>query len=230
MELLDQGERISETDTRGWTALHYAARAGQDTVVNLFLKKGADINAQGNRGETPLLMAAYNCHERVVRVLLKKGANFSIKGIIDSGSYSGSWMTPLLIASGNRCDAIILSDLINAGADPGEIEDKYGWSPLIFAANTGNLPTVKVLLLTDVDVNHQANDGITALIASAGQGSKEVVQILLAAGADMAIRATKLGGPLNKGLEPADTALSVAKRRGHSEVVALLEAAEKKTN
>ncbi len=76
MELLDQGERISETDTRGWTALHYAARAGQDTVVNLFLKKGADINAQGNRGESPLLMAAYNCHERVVRVLLKKRGKF----------------------------------------------------------------------------------------------------------------------------------------------------------
>ncbi len=138
-------------------------------------------------------------------------------------------MTPL-IASGNRCDAIILSDLLNAGADPGEIEYKYGWSPLIFAANTGNLPAVKVFLLADVDVNHQANDGITAFIASAGQGSKEVVQILLAAGADMAIRASQAGGSLNKGLEPADTALSVARRRGHNEVVAILEAAEKNTN
>lgn len=125
-ELLDQGDQISETDFRGWTALHYAARAGQDTVVKLLLNKGADINAQGGKGETPLLMAAYNCHERVVRVILEKEADFAIKGKIDSGKYSGAWMTPLLIASGNRCDATIFRDLLNAGADPNEIEHQYG--------------------------------------------------------------------------------------------------------
>ena len=59
---------------------------------------------------------------------------------------------------------------------------------------------------------------------------KDVVQLLLASGADPTIRISQTGGPLNKGLEPTDTALSVAKRRGHTEVVALLEAAEKKNN
>lgn len=77
-------------------------------------------------------------------------------------------------------------------------------------------------------MNHQANDGLTALMASGGRGSKEVVQALLAAGADMDIRASQAGGPLNDGLEPDDTALSVARRRGHDEIEALLEDAEKR--
>lgn len=44
MELLDEGKSISETDFRGWTALHYAARAGQETIVDLLLNKGAEID------------------------------------------------------------------------------------------------------------------------------------------------------------------------------------------
>lgn len=79
-------------------------------------------------------------------------------------------------------------------------------------------------------VNHQANDGLTALINASGKGSKEVVQILLAAGADPTIRASQGGGPLHRQLEPTDTALSVAKRQGKSDVVPLLEAAERKNN
>lgn len=53
-------------------------------------------------------------------------------------------MTPLLIGSANGCDPTILKDLLNAGADGNEIEQKYGWSPLIFATNTGNLQAVEV--------------------------------------------------------------------------------------
>lgn len=65
-------------------------------------------------------------------------------------------------------------------------------------------------------MNHQANDGLTALIASAGRGSKEAVHALLAAGADTTISAREAVGPMNDGLEPADTALSVARNCGNA--------------
>ncbi|MCA9422817.1 MAG: ankyrin repeat domain-containing protein [Nitrospira sp.] len=226
MELLENGESISERDIRGLTALHYAAQGGQETIVDLLLNKGAEINARGNRGETPLYVATYYCHENVIRALLERGANFTFKFKNDN-EFS---MTPLLIASASGCDPTILKELLKAGADANGIDDQFGWSPLIFAANIGNLKTVGILLCAGGIVNHQAYDGITALIAAAGKGSKEVVQALLAAGADQKIRANQGRGPLNSDLKPTDTALSVAKRRGHSEVVALLEAAEKKNN
>jgi ankyrin repeat protein len=49
MELLEKGESISETDFRGWTALHYAVKAGQETIIDLLLHKGAEIDTQGER-------------------------------------------------------------------------------------------------------------------------------------------------------------------------------------
>jgi ankyrin repeat protein len=131
-----------------------------------------------------------------------------------------------LNSSANGCDPIILQDLIKAGADANEIDDQSGWSPIIFAANAGNLEAVKILLFAGGNVNHQAYDGVTALIAAAGKGSKAVVQTLLMGGAEPKIKAKQASGPLNSDLEPTDTALSVAKRRGHNEVVELLEAAD----
>lgn len=225
-EILLEGENINKRDYHGLTALHYAAQGDQGTIIDLLLNKGAEINARGNRGETPLYVATYYCHKRVVRALLEKGANFTFKFKSDNEF----WMTPLLIASASGCDPTILKDLLKAGADANGIDDKFGWSPLIFAANIGNLKTVEILLFAGGIVNHQAYDGITALIAAAGKGSKEVVQALLVAGADPKIKANQGRGPLNSNLEPTDTALSVAKRRGHSEVVALLEAAGRKKN
>ena len=59
---------------------------------------------------------------------------------------------------------------------------------------------------------------------------KDVVQLLLASGADPTIQIGQLGGSLNKGLGPIDTALSEATQRGHNKMVGILEAAEKKTN
>ncbi|MCW5782009.1 MAG: ankyrin repeat domain-containing protein [Nitrospirales bacterium] len=226
MELLEKGESITETDFRGLTALHYAAKGGQEGIVDLLLTKGAEINARGNRGETPLYVATYYCHRWVVRTLLEKGANVANK----FKTNNGLWLAPIFSASGNGCDPIILKYLLNAGADPNETEPGYGYRPLMFSANIKDPQTSELLLSAGAKVNHQANDGTTALIVAAWNGNKEVVQLLLASGADPTIRISQTGGPLNKGLEPTDTALSVAKRRGHTEVVALLEAAEKKTN
>lgn len=224
MELLEKGESISEKSYRGWTALHYAAQGGQEGVVDLLLTKGAEINARGNRGETALTVATYYCHRWVVRTLLEKGANVANK----FKTNNGLWLAPIFNASGNGCDPTILKYLLNAGADPNETEPGYGYSPLMFSANIKDPQTSELLLSTGAEVNHQANDGSTALIVAAWNGNKEVAHLLLAAGADTTIRASQKGGPLHKGLEPADTALSVARRRGHNEIVAMLEDVEKR--
>jgi ankyrin repeat protein len=222
MELLEKGESISETSYRGWTALHYAAQGGQEAVVDLLLTKGAEINARGNRGETALNLATYHCHRWVVRTLLEKGANVGNK----FKTNNGLWLAPIFSASGNGCDPSILKYVLNAGADPNETEPTYKYTPLMFSANMKDPQISEVLLSAGATVNHQANDGTTPLIVAAWNRNKEVVQLLLKAGADPTISASQAGGPLNSDLEPTDTALSVAKRRGHSEVVELLEAAE----
>lgn len=223
-EILDNGEKIAKTDYRGWTALHYAAEGGHEIIVDLLLDKGAEINARGNQGETPLHVATYYCHANVVASLLKKGASFSIK--YKSRKILG---TPLMIASSNGCSFNLVKHLLKAGEDPNEIEEKYGYSPLMFAVAGGNVQTVQVLVSAGADVNHQANDGITALIDASARGNSEIVRILLDHGANSSAKiSSDPWGELEKGglLEVGDTALSVARRRGHKEVVAILEAAE----
>ena len=55
------------------TPLYYAARMGQNDVVQLLIERGADPNWQHRSGMTPLSLAAAKENANVVRVLLELG-------------------------------------------------------------------------------------------------------------------------------------------------------------
>ena len=52
--LLEWGVDIEEANLDGWTALHYAAQAGDDKAVALLLQQGARADACSVLDETPL--------------------------------------------------------------------------------------------------------------------------------------------------------------------------------
>lgn len=58
-----------------YTALHWAAREGRTSVVELLLQSGAEIEASTSYGYTPLHWAAKGNHVAVAQVLLDAGAN-----------------------------------------------------------------------------------------------------------------------------------------------------------
>ncbi|XP_018322855.1 ankyrin repeat family A protein 2 [Agrilus planipennis] len=62
-------------DSKGLTALHWAAAYGQIASVQLLVQHGAEIDKMSPDGETPLLLAANGGHHDVVRLLLNYGAN-----------------------------------------------------------------------------------------------------------------------------------------------------------
>ena len=223
LKLLEQGESIYETDPIGSTALHYAARSGQVLIAKILLSKGAQIDAKNDYEETPLNQAVYFCHEKVVAFLIDKGANVHNR----FKTNNGLWLAPIFNASGNNCDHVILKGLLNAGANPNETEPGYGYSPLMFSAGTKNLTVSEMLLAAGADVNQQAKDGTTALIVAAKTGNKEATRLFLEAGANPTIKAIGENEILHKDLQPLDTALLVAKRYGHNDIVSLLEDAEK---
>ncbi len=77
------------------------------------------------------------------------------------------------------------SRLIAAGADPSAPFLSNGETPLMVAARSGNLDTLKVLL--DAGAAIEAKDtlrGTTALIWAAEQNHAKVVSLLLSRGAD----------------------------------------------
>lgn len=77
--LLAKGAAVNRP---GWTALHYAAAAGDKDIAGLLLKRGAKIDAVSPRASgsfTPLMMAAREGKEDTALYLLKQGANPKLK-------------------------------------------------------------------------------------------------------------------------------------------------------
>jgi ankyrin repeat protein len=72
------GHLLDAKDANGWTPLHEGARAGHVEVVELLVKKGANINERTmeGKGETPLYWSIQENGEDhpVSQLLLSLGA------------------------------------------------------------------------------------------------------------------------------------------------------------
>ncbi|KQV61352.1 MULTISPECIES: ankyrin repeat domain-containing protein [unclassified Duganella] len=76
LALLEKGAQINRP---GWTALHYAAAAGDLDIMKLLLERHAAIDATSPTGTTPLMLAAREGQEDAVQLLLEEGANATLK-------------------------------------------------------------------------------------------------------------------------------------------------------
>jgi ankyrin repeat protein len=172
-------------DRYGRTPLHYAAKAGHKEIVELLISKGADVNAKNEGGWTPLHYAAFSGCKEVAELLIAKGAEVNAK----SGPPDGS--TPLDWAiEKNHTET---ADLIR----------KHGGEHSIYAARQGNIEAVKEYLDDGKDVNAKNEYGWTHLNHAAEGGHKEIVELLIAAGADLNVE--------RYGETPLDTAIFTRK-------------------
>lgn len=154
-------------------ALCKASAGGHAEIVELLLDNGADIEAS-DREVTPLMEASIMNHIEVVRLLLNKGANVN-------GDRASS--TPLTCAAANS-DIEVVRELLVAGADPNKIIDNGG-SAVRAAAGEGRLDVVITLMEYGANINAPTS---AALPVAASRGHKELVEHLLANGADIDAR------------------------------------------
>ena len=109
--------------------------------------------------------------------------------------------------------------LINAGADC-NLASKYGQSPLMYAANSGDKTLVQALLDRHVDVNANSNAGPAlgwAVCAKPTPDKEEMVELLLAAGANTELMNQH---PTKKRI--GETALGCAASRNFQDMILLL--------
>lgn len=74
--LLAKGAKVNQS---GWTALHYAASAGDLPIMKIFLDREAVVDARAPTNITPLMFAAREGQEGAVKLLLSWGADASLK-------------------------------------------------------------------------------------------------------------------------------------------------------
>ncbi|KAF0247052.1 MAG: hypothetical protein FD180_169 [Planctomycetota bacterium] len=157
---------VNALSAEGFPPLFDAIHQGP-LAVKALLEAGSDPRIPAKNGSTPLLSAALYGNADVVEMLLKAGAD--ARGNPD-----------LLVwaAYASRQSGRKLRLLIAAGADPNAPDRKRGYTPLMTAAQNGNVTGVEVLLAAGASVEGKNNDGKTALELARDGKHQDVVEIL----------------------------------------------------
>lgn len=125
--LLSKDTSVDIEDTAGYTALHYAARNGHETICKELLSYGANVDAATRSGKaTPLHRATTQKHVHIVELLLKANA--------DVNKQDSDGLTPLHRAIMSDCEVISkllipktnLSLVDKSGCTPKQLADKIG--------------------------------------------------------------------------------------------------------
>lgn len=129
-------EYLFEIDGRDVSELLlHAAEYGHTDIVELLLKKGADIEYKDGDGDNALMLSTMNGNTETVGLLLDSGAGIEVRN--NSGS------TALIYAA--RQDHVeTVSLLLERGANI-DVMDDFGTSPLAVAKLKGNEGSAAVL-------------------------------------------------------------------------------------
>lgn len=195
----------SETDSNHDTALTLACAGGHEELVDLLIKRGANIEHRDKKGFTPLILAATAGHEKVVEALINCGAELEAQS-------ERTKDTPLSLAcSGGRYEVVELLLKVGANKEHRNVSD---YTPLSLAASGGYVNIIKLLLNNGAEINSRTGSklGISPLMLAAMNGHTAAVRLLLDMGSD-----------INAQIETnRNTALTLACFQGRHEVVSLL--------
>ena len=125
----------------------------------------------------------------VCQVLIDAGADIETKN--DMGYSPLHWA-----CYSGEGELAVVKMLVEAGAAV-RASGNAGYACLILAAGSGRTETVRYLLgLPEVDLNHKAYDGHTAVLFAALENHADVVEVLIDAGADIEVKDYQGRSPL----------------------------------
>ncbi len=160
-------------------------------LVNLFLKAGIDVNYRHPRsGNTALMLSIDTNNARLIKKLLRQGAQPNkadiagftpfmklvalnddpnlfkrfIKRGADVNHLDFYQRSPLMYAVVNQ-NVPAIKSLLALNADP-QIEDNFGFSATVMAAQRGYLDVLSLLLAAGIDVNKVYKNNMTMLLGA----------------------------------------------------------------
>lgn len=173
--------------------LHCAVASGNPQLVTLLIWHGANVNGRTGFGYAPLHMAASRGDKAIAELLLSRGA--------DPNARSKTGETPLYGAAAHGyLDVARL--LVSRGADVNVVDDDFHATPLEQAVICGGgAQMVKFLLYRGADPNHNA---ARSLREAAAQGQREIMDLLMDAGADINAATDSGWTPLHSAVQSGD--------------------------
>ena len=196
--------------TARYDGLFAAAHRGDTAGITRLIAAGADVRARDGYGRTPLHVAAYAGHHDAMRALAAGGVD---PNALENDRYD---MVTIAAVAG---DLPTLKVALALGDRPTNITSRYDGTALIAAAHLGHVEVVRELIRAGAPLDHVNNLGWTALIESItlGDGGTRHIATLKAlvdGGADVNIADRSGSSPL-----------ALARRRGYTAMVVILETA-----
>ena len=186
----------------GETCLEMGVQSRKPEIVSALITAGADVKYVSPQGDSPALAAAQEGSAEsieIIRILGKAKANLDA---------SNAAYTPLSYAVEQE-NLELVKALLDAGANPNGLTES-GRAPLLIAAD--NKEIVALLLSAKADPNLSIKGGVTALTNAVESGTRESIEALIKAGADV-----------NKRDDYGNSPLQVANNYSKADIVEMLK-------
>ena len=236
--LINNGAKLGSVDKKGNTPLLLAATIQDKTIANklidLLLKKHANIDAQNEMGYTALMYAAESKNADLIDLLLANKASISL--LSKSGKTAKDFAISTKLGkdsiakleaneegefiANNNLDGLLskhktisfkeLEELVKKDFDI-NAEGKGGMTLLKLFIQKSDVEAVKFLVNNEASLDHKDSDGNTALMLSIKANSQPIAEILIN-------RQANLDTQNNNG----ETALIIASKLGFNNLITLL--------
>jgi ankyrin repeat protein len=192
--------KINHINNLGWTALHEAIILGNGSrryvdTVRVLIAAGADLGMPSQNDQiTPLQHATSKGHNEIAKLL---------RTALNAHTPSKREANSRLLSAAETGDATAAALAIRAGANL-ETRDERGRTPLLLAVTKDRLAVARLLVYLGADPDALDDQHDTPWLVTGVTGSVDMLEVLLPARPDLAIR-NRFGG----------TSLIPASERGH---------------
>lgn len=227
-ELIESGANVN---ARGWepdagflfgtvesTPLHYAASSSSPEIVKMLVDAGADVHAETHTVAGTPIVGAH--HPEIIVLLAEAGADLDAEDAMGRTPLFWRLYNAFFLTPGDSRPGESIQSLIDAGADATE----GGFTPLHWAAATGNVNEMRQLIRAGADI-HAADDRAkwTPLHVAALCDQAASIRVLAKAGADLERLNRHLDNFYLSDFGPRKwTALHLAARAGNTQAVQAL--------
>ena len=149
-----------------------AIKSDNPATIKQLLARNFDVNTVDPQGQYGLLIALREPSLKVAEVLINTPH-------IDLNVLTPQGESPLMLAA-LKGQLELAEKMLKKGADV----NKTGWTPLHYAASSGQVKIIQLLLENHAYIDAESPNGTTPLMMASMYANTETVQLLLDEGAD----------------------------------------------